>query len=120
MDGAPEPAALRARRQTIFSELRTLCDGGLSLQAALSLLRLVTQGDATFLTRTVGIPAADQASLDSDLLSFLISLLQLPSPLPAHAQTRLFSSSSQVWLGPHLSRASFGCGVYCILVSEFT
>ena len=70
-DNAPEPAALKKRREDIIAELAHLHKYGLSVQIVIALLRHATASDATFLTRTVGLPAAAQQECNEMLVTFI-------------------------------------------------
>jgi len=71
---SPEVEHLRARRAAFFSRLAALRAAGLTALEGQSLARLRTSGDFTYVGRACGIPAADAAQLDQELVTCLVNL----------------------------------------------
>ncbi len=97
---SPELIALEATRARLFERLTELQAGGLSLQQGYALLRTRVGGDATFLARACGIPAASATSLDKALEDFVGTFLE-NSNLPAVARPRIYLRVSDGGLGMH-------------------
>ena len=68
-ENSAEIVALTQRRRNLYARLSELSKAGLSNQACLTLLHQRTGGDAVFLARACGIPAADAIRLDAELRS---------------------------------------------------
>ena len=97
---SPELLELEATRARLYERLAALKLGGLSAQQACSLLRTRVGGDATFLARACGIPAACATSLDKGLEDFLGSFLE-NNDLPASARPRAYLRVSDGGFGMH-------------------
>jgi hypothetical protein len=97
---SPELLSLEATRQTLYERLSTLREGGLSNQAAFTLLRTRVGGDTTFLARACGIPAPNANLLDKGLEEFCGSFLENKS-IPAVARPRIYLRVSDGGLGMH-------------------
>ena len=99
-EDSPELRDLEATRARLYERLTALREGGLTDQQAFTLLRTRVGGDATFLARACGIPAANATSLDRGLEDFLGSFLE-NNVMPAQARPRTYLRVSDGGLGMH-------------------
>ena len=72
---APEVTKLIEQRAVFFKRMRELVTAGVTIQDALSLVKVRTAADFVFLARTVGIPMVDARRLDQALLDHVLAVL---------------------------------------------